>query len=76
MARTMYRDQRGLKKAFCCGLLVGCAIIAEWWVCFVVPALIWYLYAPMKINNLKVFYSTILGVLTPLWVMLPYWIFV
>ena len=71
----MFRDQYGLKKAYCCGLPIGCATIASWWALFALPVLIWYLYFPMKINNRKVFYSATLGAFTPLWIMLPYWSF-
>lgn len=75
MARTMFRDHYGLKKAYCCGFPIGCATIAGWWALFALPVLIWYLYSPMKINNGRIFYSATLGALTPLWIMLPYWLF-
>ena len=75
MARTMYKDHRGLRKAFGCGFAVGCAAIASLWSLVALPLLIWYLYSPMKINNSKVFYSATLGAMAPLWLMLPYWIF-
>lgn len=75
VARTMYKDFRGLRKAFTCGFAVGCASIASLWSLFALPLLIWYLHSPMKINEGKVFYSATLGVLAPLWMMLPYWLF-
>ena len=75
IARTMYKDFRGLRKAFTCGFAVGCASIASLWALAALPLLIWYLYSPMKINNEKVFYSATLGALAPLWLMLPYWLF-
>ncbi len=75
MARTMYNDHHGLRKAFACGFTVGCAALASLWSLCVLPLLIWYLYSPMKINNGRVFYSATLGTLAPLWIMLPYWLF-
>ena len=75
MARTMYKDFRGLRKAFTCGFAVGCAAVASLWSLIALPLLIYYLYGPMKINEGKVFYSATLGALTPLWMMLPYWLF-
>ena len=75
MARTMYKDYRGLKKAFACGFAVGLAAIASLWSLVALPLLIMYLYGPMKINEGKVFYSATLGALAPLWLMLPYWLF-
>ena len=76
MARTMFRDHYGLKKAYCCGFPIGCAAIASGWAFLALPILIWYLYSPMKIYNNKIFYSATLGALTPLWIMLPYWLFI
>ncbi len=75
MARTMYRDHWGLKKSYCCGFPIGVATIACGWAFFALPLLIWYLYSPMKINNGRVFYSAAIGAVTPLWLMLPYWLF-
>ena len=75
MARTMYRDHWGLKKSYCCGFPIGVATIACGWAFFALPLLIWYLYSPMKINNSRVFYSAAIGAVTPLWLMLPYWLF-
>jgi hypothetical protein len=71
----MYKDFHGLRKAFICGFAVGCAAIASLWSLAALPLLIWYLYSPMKISEGKVFYSATLGVLAPLWLMLPYWLF-
>lgn len=71
----MYRDHWGLKKSYCCGFPIGVATIACGWAFFALPLLIWYLYSPMKINNGRVFYSAAIGAVTPLWLMLPYWLF-
>ena len=73
IARTMYKDFRGLRKAFTCGFAVGCASIASLWALAALPLLIWYLYSPMNINNEKLFYSASLAALPPPRLMLPSW---
>ena len=76
MARTMYKDNRSVRKAYVSGMPLGIATVLWGWSCITLPVLIWYLYSPMKINNTKIFYAATLGMLTPLWVMLPIWMII
>lgn len=72
---AVYKSQNALSATFVSGVCLGLAAMGHYYALAVFPLLLIYLYGPMKANSLKHLWSFIFGILTPLWLYLPFYLY-
>lgn len=72
---AVYKSKDALSATFVSGACLGLAIMGHYYALVAFPLLLIYLYGPMKANSLKPLWSFIFGILTPMWLYLPFYLY-
>ena len=74
IARDAFRSEKA-DRAFEAGLCIGMASMLWIWALVAFLLFLIYLYGPMKVFSRRMFWASWIGLLTPFWCYLPFWIF-
>lgn len=74
LTRDTYRSEKA-DRAYEAGLCIGIASIIWIWAMAAFLFYLVYLYGPMKVSSKRMFWASLIGLLTPFWCCLPFWIF-
>jgi hypothetical protein len=74
ITRDTYKSEKA-DRAYEAGLCIGIASIIWIWALAAFLLFLVYLYGPMKVSSKRMFWASLIGLLTPFWCCLPFWIF-
>ena len=74
IAKGMYRSEN-CTKAYEAGLCIGIASLVWSWSLIAFLVYLVFLYGPMRVFSMRIFWTSCLGLLTPFWCYAPYWIY-
>lgn len=72
----IFHDKAGVRHAYLAGIALACAAMAWPYVLALLPVLLFFLIKPQEAFSLRNVAAMMLGILTPGWIYLPYWLYV
>ena len=72
----IFHDKAGVRHAYLAGIALACAAMAWPYVLALLPVLLFFLIKPQEAFSLRNVAAMLLGILTPGWIYLPYWLYV
>lgn len=74
--KSAFKNEQAVGKAYCSGAMIGLAGLAWIYSLILLPFLLLYMSGPVQARSSKMVMAMLLGVATPFWVYLPYYLFI
>lgn len=74
--KSAYKEEIALGKAYLTGVMVGTAALCHPYAFVLLPLLLIYMYGAAQAHSIRMTLAMLLGVLSPFWLYLPYWLYV